>query len=261
MLAYPQIDPIFLTLGPLQVRWYGMAYLAGVIGGIAVAYRSLRALGLSKDAIWDFPTFLILGILLGGRFGYVLVYDLSFFLQNPLHIFAFWKGGMSYHGAALGSVIAVWVFARRNKVAYWSLLDLLGWASTIGIGLGRIANFINGELYGRITSLPWGMIFPEGGMLPRHPSQLYEALGEGLLLFLGLDLLRRYGKLRPGQLFGVYLMGYGAIRFGIEFLREPDSQIGYFFGALTMGQLLCALMVLMGAVCFRLRGPRNRGDN
>jgi len=253
MLAYPNIDPVFIHLGPLQIRWYGVAYVLGVVLGMRLAYPSLRRLGLSRDAIWDFPTYLILGIVLGGRLGYVCLYDLPYFIEHPAQIIAIWQGGMSYHGAALGTVAATGLFARRHRISMWSILDLLAWGSTIGIGFGRMANFINGELFGRITAVPWGIVFPEGGPLPRHPSQLYEAFGEGVVLFIILSLLRRYGKLKDGQLFGGYLMGYGAIRFCIEFFREPDSQVGYLFGALTMGQLLCITMVLGGAVCFRLR--------
>jgi phosphatidylglycerol:prolipoprotein diacylglycerol transferase len=161
---------------------------------------------------------------------------------------------MSYHGAAIGAVLGIWVYSIKKKVSLWTLLDLLGWASTLGIGLGRVANFINGELYGRVTALPWGMVFPNAGVLPRHPSQLYEALGEGLLLWGILTLAHRYLKLRDGQLFGLYMMGYGAIRFGIEFAREPDVQVGYLFGAITAGQALCLLMVILGSWVYRKRG-------
>lgn len=234
-----------------------MAYLAGILGGMALAYPKLRALKLSKDAIWDFTTFLILGMLLGGRLGYVLIYDFGYFFSNPAEIFAFWKGGMSFHGAALGCVGAVIWFSKKNKITAWSMLDLLGWASPLGIGLGRIANFINGELVGRVTTVPWGIVFPDAGPLPRHPSQLYEALGEGLILFILLSIAMRNLRLKNGQLFGLFMMGYGGIRLGIEFFREPDIQVGYFFGALTMGQILSVLMVVLGVVCYRLRSVKH----
>ena len=253
MLAYPNIDPVFIHLGPLQIRWYGLAYVFGVVLGMKLAYPSLRRLGLDRDSIWDFPTYLIIGIVLGGRLGYVFLYDLSYFMGHLSKVFAIWEGGMSYHGAALGTVISTYFFAQRHRVSLWPILDLLAWGSTIGLALGRVANFINGELFGRITTMPWGMIFAEGGPLPRHPSQLYEAFGEGLVLFITLGLLRRHGQLKDGQLFGCYLMGYGAIRFCVEFFREPDYQIGTFFGLLTLGQLLCITMFLSGAIVFRVR--------
>jgi len=256
MLAYPNIDPVLLHLGPLQIRWYGIAYVAGIFLGMRLAVSSFRRLGLSRDAIWDFPSYLVSGILLGGRLIYVAVYDPGYFIAHPLQIFAIWQGGMAYHGAALGAVVATGLYSRRYLISIWPLLDVLGWASTIGIGFGRLANFINGELYGRVGEVPWAMVFPDAGNLPRHPSQLYEALGEGLLLFILLSLFRRKLDLEPGQLFSCYLMGYGAIRFVIEFFREPDLQVGYWFGALTTGQLFCALMVLAGAICYRIRAVK-----
>ncbi len=256
MLAYPYIDPVAFSVGPLAVRWYGIAYILGFYLGAKVAFPQLIRLGMSKSEVWDYVTFLMLAILIGGRLGYVLIYDPGYYVSNPLQVVAIWQGGMSYHGAAFGTVFATAWVARAKKLPVWGLLDALGWASTIGLGLGRIANFINGELVGRVTGVPWGKVFPNQGPFPRHPSQLYEAFGEGLVLWIILALANRNGRFQKGQLFAIYLMGYGAIRFGIEFFREPDSQVGYWFGALTTGQVLCTAMVVGGAIIFRLRADR-----
>jgi len=211
-----------------------------------MAKPSLQGLGLSNDAVWDLPTYLIIGILLGGRIGYVVFYDAAYYLAHPLHVISVWEGGMAYHGGALGAVAASWLFARRHRIPILPLLDVMGWVSTIGIGLGRVANFINGELVGRVADVPWAMIFPNNGDVARHPSQLYEALGEGVVLFALLSLIRRSKRLIPGQLFGTYLVGYGVIRFGLEYFREPDIQKGFVLAQLSMGQVLCSLMVVGG---------------
>ena len=247
MITYPQIDPIALSIGPLAIRWYGLAYLAG----IASAYFFLkdeffRRFQWSKDRVLDLYTWVVFGVMLGGRIGYVLFYDFEYFIGHPAHIFAVWEGGMSYHGGALGAMVAMILFARKMKVSVYSLLDLLGIGSCFGLFFGRLANFINGELFGRVTTVDWGMVFPGGGSLPRHPSQLYEAFFEGVVLFLILYVLKKKAALKPGQLFGAYLFFYGLFRFGIEFFREPDAQLGTVLGVFSMGQLLCGVMIGLG---------------
>jgi len=254
-MVFPDISPVLIQIGPIAIRWYGLAYIAGILLGFRLVGKSLLRLGLNKDGIYNLMSWLIIGIFLGGRMGYVLFYDMFYYAQNPSQILAVWHGGMSYHGAALGCMLALYIFAKRTKVNYLSLLDLLGFASTIGIFFGRMANFINAELYGRVTTMPWGVVFPSGGPFPRHPSQLYEAFGEGLLIFVilwGIQAYRTKLKkpLRPGVLFAYYLLLYGSVRFVIEFFREPDSQLGYLFGMFTLGQFLCIAMVLLGAGIF-----------
>jgi len=254
-MVFPDISPVLIQIGPIAIRWYGLAYIAGILLGFRLVGKSLLSLGLNKDGIYNLMSWLIIGIFLGGRMGYVLFYDMLYYAQNPSQILAVWHGGMSYHGAALGCMLALYIFAKRTRINYLSLLDLLGFASTIGIFFGRIANFINAELYGRVTTMAWGIVFPSGGPLPRHPSQLYEAFGEGLFIFAvlwGIQAYREKSKkpLRPGVLFAYYLLLYGSVRFVIEFFREPDSQLGYLFGMFTLGQFLCIAMVLLGAGIF-----------
>jgi phosphatidylglycerol:prolipoprotein diacylglycerol transferase len=256
MLPYPNFDPIIASIGPLSLRWYGLAYLAGITLGIRWVYTDLKKIGLTKDDVISLATWIMTGIIIGGRIGYIVFYDLGYFIQNPSAILAIWTGGMSYHGGAIGAMVAMGGFARSYKKSLWSLLDCLGLASTIGIFFGRIANFINGELVGRVSAVPWAMVFPGEGPLPRHPSQLYEAMGEGLVLLIVLSIINKKAKLSPGQLFGLYLMGYGSARFSLEFFREPDPQIGLLFGLITMGQLLSAVMISVGvATVLHLRRP------
>lgn len=247
MITYPQIDPIAFELGPLAIRWYGLSYLAGVFCAYLFLKKEFfKEFSWKPDTVLDFLSWVMFGVLLGGRFGYVLFYDFSFFIQNPLHIFSVWEGGMSYHGGAIGAMFGVILFARKRNVSFWPLLDLLGLGSCFGLFFGRLANFVNGELYGRYTDVSWGMIFPNGGPFARHPSQLYEAFFEGIVLFLILWGLRRKASLQQGQLFGFYLVGYGVFRFFIEFFREPDAQLGTFIGFFSMGQLLCGVMISIG---------------
>lgn len=247
MIPFPNINPVLIEIGPLAIRWYGLAYIAGILLGVKLVTKDLLRLGLSKDQVYTFMTWIILGIFFGGRLGYVLFYDLGYYTQSPAAILAVWQGGMSYHGAALGCVFGLYIYSRRIKVPFLALLDLLGFASTIGVFFGRIANFINAELYGRITTVPWGIIFPTGGDSPRHPSQLYEAFGEGVFLFILLAFIRKkHPNAAPGLLFSYYLLLYGSIRFCIEFFREPDRQLGYIGGLFTLGQWLCMTMVITG---------------
>lgn len=247
MISYPDIDPIIFSLGPFALRWYSLAYIVGIGGGFHLFKSDFRKLGLNNDDVINLMTILMLGVILGGRIGYVFFYDLGYYLENPANIAAIWNGGMSFHGGAIGAMLGFLIFANKKQLSPWGLLDILGIGSTIGIFLGRIANFINGELYGRVTDVPWGMVFPSGGPLPRHPSQLYEALLEGLFLFLFLLILKRRFRLKSGQLFAVYLITYAACRFVVEFFREPDVQIGFVFLNFSMGQVLSAIMVLVGS--------------
>lgn len=254
-MVFPDISPVLIQIGPVAIRWYGLAYIAGILLGFRLVRQDLLRLGLNQDGMYTLMTWIMVGIFLGGRMGYVLFYDMLYYTQNPSQILAIWQGGMSYHGAALGCVVAMYLFSKRQSLPYLSLLDALGFASTIGIFFGRIANFINAELYGRVTTVPWGVVFPTGGPFPRHPSQLYEAFGEGLFVFLVLWGIQKYRQklarpLPPGMLFAYYLLLYGSVRFVIEFFREPDVQLGYIGGMFTMGQLFCMAMVLLGAGVF-----------
>ena len=238
-----------MEIGPLQLRWYGLAYVLGVVLGVTVLRKEFKSrLQFNSDQLLGFMTYVMVGILLGGRLGYVLFYDLVYYMQFPARVLALWQGGMSFHGGAIGAAIAVGLFAKFQKKPIWPLLDLLSVGATIGLGLGRLANFINGELFGRVSDAPWAMVFPGGGPLPRHPSQLYEAFFEGLILFLVLFLLMKKAKLKDGQLFAAFLFFYGIIRFSLEFFREPDTQLGFFFSWLTMGQLLSGVMGVAGIV-------------
>jgi phosphatidylglycerol---prolipoprotein diacylglyceryl transferase len=259
MLSYPDIDPVLIAFGPFQVRWYGVMYLLGFLFSyLIVRYQLTRqkALLLTKEQLLDLYFYMILGLVLGARLGYVLFYNLREYLQNPWELMAVWHGGMSFHGGMVGVLLAGWWYCRKNKVSFLSLGDLMVVTAPIGLGLGRLANFINGELYGRITSAPWGMVFPQGGPLPRHPSQLYEAILEGGVIFF-LLWVRKNKKSFQGELVADFLILYGLFRILIEFFREPDVQVGYLWGLLTMGQLLSSLMILAGILLFfGLRSPK-----
>ncbi len=248
MLPYPNIDPVLISVGPLQIRWYGLMYIMGFLFSyLLVQFQLARQKSplLSKEQLLDLYFYLILGLILGARLGYCLFYNLKVYLQHPLEILAVWHGGMSFHGGLLGVLATSWVYCRKNKISLLDLGDLIIVTAPIGLGLGRLANFINGELYGRITTVPWGMVFPQGGPLPRHPSQLYEALLEGVVLFV-LLWIKKDHKAFPGALIARFLILYGAFRILVEFFREPDVQVGYFLGLLTMGQILSILMILFG---------------
>ena len=259
MLNAPQIDPVLIHLGPLAIRWYGLMYLLGFVAAFFLISRLAprRQLPLDKDAVSDLLFYIVLGVILGGRFGYVLFYNFAYFLNHPLQIFAVWQGGMSFHGGLTGVVVATLIYCRRHAIAILPLADILAIAATIGLGLGRIGNFINGELWGRVTTLPWGVVFPAAGPQPRHPSQLYEALLEGPIIFFLLYWLFSR-KVRNGSVFFSFLIFYGVGRFVIEFFREPDQQIGFLWGGATMGQLLCLAMVLLGSS--GLFWLKSRGD-
>jgi phosphatidylglycerol:prolipoprotein diacylglycerol transferase len=258
-MPFPDISPIAFELGPLVVRWYALGYLVGVFGGAWYATTLLRREALWANgrppfpapAIWDFAFWAIVGIVIGGRIGYVLFYNLPYYAQYPVEIFSLWDGGMAFHGGFVGIIVAMWLFVRRQQGSVLSALDLLGAIATIGIFLVRITNFINAELYGAPTDLPWGVIFPtDPEQLPRHPSQLYEAALEGLVLFLLIMLgTRRLGWLRrPGLTAGIFGIGYALARILVEFVRLPDQQVGYLLGTgwLTMGMVLSLPILLAG---------------
>lgn len=250
---FPNIDPVALSIGPLEIRWYALAYLAGfLLGWKLVVYLA----GLDKEnrristlQLDDFLPWAIVGVILGGRVGYILFYQFSAYMHDPLAMFRIWEGGMSFHGGAMGMIIAMILYAIMNKIYLLRLTDLICCAVPIGLFFGRIANFINGELFGRVTASPMGMVFPHGGSAPRHPSQLYEAALEGLVLGAIIIFLAHNEKIRnrPGILSAVFLAGYACARITVEFFREPDYQIGYLFGVFTMGQILC-LPMIMGAI-------------
>jgi phosphatidylglycerol:prolipoprotein diacylglycerol transferase len=240
-------NPILVELGPIRVTWYGMMYVFGFITSyLLVRYQvKKKDFGISLEEVEDLYFYLILGLIIGARLGYVLFYDLRVYLSNPLEIFAVWHGGMSFHGGLIGVLIATILFCWKNKKSFWKLADLFVVTAPIGLALGRIGNFINGELYGRVTQVPWGMIFPNGGPLPRHPSQLYESSLEGGVLFLILWMLK--DKTHPsGTLLAIFLLLYGVFRFFIEFFREPDVQLGLVLGPFSMGQVLCIFMIAVG---------------
>lgn len=250
VIAFPQIDPIAVQLGPLAVRWYALAYIAGIVLGWQYALRLCREMPklVTPQQMDDFIVWLTLGIILGGRVGYVLFYNPLYFLQNPAEILQLWRGGMSFHGGLGGVLLAMYLFARKRGIRFFALADVVAVCVPFGLFFGRLANFVNGELFGRKSDVAWAMVFPNGGPSPRHPSQLYEAALEGVVLFAVLWLLMRMGaRDRPGIISGAFLIGYGLARFTVEFAREPDAQLGYLSFGLTMGQYLTLPMLAFGA--------------
>lgn len=249
MLPYPQIDPVIIRIGPLEPRWYGLMYLLGFLYAFRLLKKYHRWMGLdSVDKADSILAILVLGLIVCARVVYVIFYNLSATLNGPWYEFiAVWHGGLAFHGGLLGVVLASVYAARRYKISWLRLTDVLALATPVGLGLGRIANFINGELWGRKSDLPWAMIFPGGGPDPRHPSQLYEALLEGLVLYVILQIVWRM-KPRVGVVSATFLLGYAVFRTMVEFVREPDVQVGYVLGPLTMGQLLSFAVLVGGAV-------------
>jgi len=247
-MQYPKIDPVFLRLGPLELRWYGLMYvLSFTIAYFLISHNAKRKnLPLKKDDIADLIFYLALGVILGGRIGYILFYNLSYYLENPLKVFAVWEGGMSFHGGLIGTVLLIFYYIRKKKITFMMLADLCVPVAPICLCLGRLGNFINGELFGRVTDLPWGMVFPGGGAQPRHPSQLYEAFLEGPVLYTILWLAQKKKDLPAGVLFWCFVTFYGLFRFLVEFTREPDPQIGYILRFFSMGQLLSFPMFVLG---------------
>ena len=278
-LPFPAIDPVALAIGPITIKWYALAYIAGLIGGWYYARRLVMA-----DSLWgvvkrpqvvdidDLVVWVALGVVLGGRIGYVLFYNLPMYIADPMEILAIRNGGMSFHGGFLGAILAFLLFARAKKLNGYTLLDIGAVVVPIGLFFGRIANFVNGELWGRVApDFPYAIVFPTGGPLPRHPSQLYEAVTEGLLLFIVMALaVRRFGFRKPGLLGGIFVLGYALARTFCEFFREPDRQLGFLFGdhlgpmggGVTMGMLLCVPMMIVGLTYILLAAtgrtrPRN----
>lgn len=264
-IPFPVIDPVIFSVGPLSVRWYALAYIVGLLAGWLYARQLIAARGLwgnvrqpTRNDLDDMLVYVALGVVLGGRLGYVLFYNFHEYLADPLSIFAVWKGGMSFHGGFAGAIVGICLLARSRGVSALAMCDVASAVAPIGIFLGRIANFINGELWGRpAPDVPWAMVFPYGGPLPRHPSQLYEALGEGLLLFIVVAIaVRLFGFRRPGMVSGVFAIGYAIARTVCEFFREPDPQLGFLLGTrvgfleggLTMGMLLCIPLLIAGGV-------------
>lgn len=247
-ITYPQIDPVLLRLGPLQLRWYGLMYLLGLTAAYFLIKRRVvsRHVPMSNEQIYDMIVYAAVGVFVGGRLGYTLFYNLPYYLKNPAKIIAVWEGGMSFHGGLLGVIIALILFSRRQGIPAWTVADLAALATPVGLGLGRIGNFINGELYGRPTDVDWCMVFPGAGPECRHPSQLYEALLEGILLFVVVQWIGRF-RTPPGTLFWTFITGYGLSRVVVEFFREPDFHLGFVLGPFSMGQLLSAPMILLGA--------------
>lgn len=264
-IPYPQINPVFLELGPLQFRWYGLMYLLGLTGAyfLIKARVAARELSLSRDQIYDMVIWAALGVFVGGRLGYTLFYNLPYYLQHPAKIIAVWEGGMSFHGGLLGTIIALLWYSKRQRISAYTIADLAAGAAPIGLGFGRVGNFINGELFGRATDVGWCMVFPGGGPACRHPSQIYEAVLEGPLLFIILWLIAKKPS-PPGTTFWSFIAGYGLCRFIVEFFREPDSHLGLIVGSFSMGQLLSLPMVILGAFMLTLgyqqQGWRERGQ-
>lgn len=255
-MTFPHIDPVFLKLGPLEFRWYGLMYICGFIAAYFIISAGVKRKGLplSKDDVADLIFTVAMGVILGGRLGYILFYNLSYYLEHPLKLFAVWEGGMSFHGGLTGAIVGGFIYLRKRQIRFYQIADIGFLAGPVGLGLGRIGNFINGELYGRITDVPWGMVFPSGGPLPRHPSQLYEAFLEGPVMFLVLWIVSHRVK-QEGVVFWSFIGLYGLFRFLVEFVREPDAQLGFLAGGLSMGQLLSLPMFLVGVamVIHRMR--------
>ena len=249
-LVFPTIDPVALEIGPLVIRWYALAYIAGLVLGWRFCVLLARRPPVLADSasLDDLLLYVTLGVILGGRLGYVLFYKPAFFLANPAEVVMIWHGGMSFHGGLLGVTTAILFFARNRGIPALVVADVAAAAAPIGLFFGRVANFINGELFGRVSDLPWAMVFPQGGPLPRHPSQLYEAALEGLVLFIlvGTVAWVTGARHRPGLVFGLFLAGYGLVRSGVELVREPDRHLGFLFESATMGQVLSAPMVAAG---------------
>jgi len=250
--TFPTIDPVLFEIGPVVIRWYALAYIAGLLLGWQLMRRLARAVStqITEIDVDDFLVWATAGVILGGRLGYILFYRFDYYIENPMSMLAVWQGGMSFHGGFLGVIVAAFLFARKRKITPLAFGDLMACVAPIGIFFGRLANFINGELMGRVTDVPWAVIFPRGGPDPRHPSQLYEAGLEGIALFVVLMIISRSEivRRRHGTRIGVFMVGYGLARSFVELFREPDAHLGFISGSMTMGQLLSLPMLLIGAV-------------
>lgn len=260
MMTFPDIDPVIFGIGPLQVRWYGLMYVLGFTASYFLVLKQIRDFSYKalEPCFENLNLVLIISVVIGGRLGYVLFYNFSYFLRHPLEIPATWNGGMSFHGACIGCLIGGYWYTRKNRLNFWKCADFYVVTIPIGLGLGRLGNFINGELFGRTSSVPWAMVFPGGGPQPRHPSQLYELILEGVLLFTILWSFKgmpwKKNKNWPhGSMLGLFLVGYGCLRIFVELFREPDQHIGFLIGSITRGQLLSGAMVLSGIVLWNIR--------
>ena len=261
-MRLPVLDPVMLNIGPLAIRWYSVAYILGIIFAwfIVKYFNKTEKVFNEKEASDDFFMYSILSIIIGGRIGYVIFYNFLFYFKHPIDIFKVWEGGMSFHGGLIGVLIGIYLFCKKHKIKYLAFMDLLAIGTPIGLFFGRIANFINMELYGRITTSKIGVIFPNAGELPRHPSQLYEAILEGFILFTLLFCLAKYTKVKKykGFLSGVFLIGYGISRFIVEFFREPDIQIGYLLKYFTLGQFLTIPLIISGLFLIKYSLKKNK---
>jgi phosphatidylglycerol:prolipoprotein diacylglycerol transferase len=263
MLVHPEFDPVAISIGPLAIRWYGLTYLAGFLAAWWLGVRRIdKAKAAHRAAVTrtqfdDLLFFSVLGVIFGGRLGYVLFYKPAYYATHPLEIFAIWQGGMSFHGGFLGVLIAMWLLARKHGIDWWRLMDFVAPLVPLGIAAGRMGNFINGELYGRVTDLPWGMVFRGAGEAPRHPSQLYQFALEGITLFALLWWFS--SKPRPrAQVSALFLLGYGGFRFAAEFAREPDAFLGILALGMTMGQWLSLPMIIAGVALFAWSAKQHR---
>jgi len=261
MLTFPQIDPVLFSFGPVKVRWYGLMYVLGFISSYYLVLSQIKKKKLVDLEVHfeNINFILILSLIVGGRLGYVLFYNFNYYLNNPSEILATWQGGMSFHGALICTVLAGVVFCWKKNLNFWASADVYCATVPIGLGLGRLGNFINAELFGRVTDVPWGMVFPGGGPYPRHPSQLYEAFLEGVCLFILLWKLKDK-QLPTGYTVAFFLLFYGIFRSFVELFREPDIQIGFLFAHVTMGQLLSSIMIVSGLVIIVMR-RRKPGTN
>ena len=259
------IDPVAFSIGPLEVRWYGLAYLAGMLLGLFYAKWIVKEFVFDKksyvtiEQVDEIFIWIVLGIIFGARIGYVFFYQPDLILNNPLGLFAVWEGGMSFHGGLGGIILTIFLFTKKNKINFFYFSDLISLVAPIGILFGRLANFINIELYGRITNFPFAMIYPTIDMNPRHPSQLYEALFEGIILFLILLFIykKKFSRKQHGEITSFFLFFYGIFRFIIEFLREPDPQIGLFIEIFSMGQLLSIPLIIIGIIIYIKKNTLN----
>lgn len=260
-LEFPDISPIIFSIGPLSIRWYSMAYLIGILFGWLMINRNVEKyqLGLERAQVEDFIFYITFGIIIGGRLGYAIFYGGSSMWLKPWHLLEIWKGGMSFHGGVAGVMLATWLYSRKIKYSFLGLTDLVVLYAPLGIFLGRLANFANDELWGRVTTVPWAIRFPSGGYEPRHPSQLYEAFFEGLLMFIVLNWLWRYSRIRnaKGMVSALFVVCYGCFRIAMEQFREPDAQLGFFFGGVTMGQMLSVPLIVVGLLVIWIVWPKS----
>ena len=250
-------DPVAFNISHIEIRWYSLSYIFGIIlGWIFVKAAYLKKTD-TKILFDNFITYLIFGIIIGGRLGYILIYNLKYYLSNPLEIFYIWEGGMSFHGGVMGVIVTTYIFSKKNNINTFEYLDLIALSSPIGIFLGRVSNYINSELYGKVTNVFWSVKFLKIDNLNRHPSQIYEAIFEGVVLFILLNYFCRSKLIKPGVISALFLIYYSLFRFFVEFTREPDSHIGYIFINLSLGQILSLITLVIGILLFKLKDNKN----